>query len=152
MNRPEAAIEVLEAICQKGGKPGPIDAVRLLADLYTEQRLWGEALSAYQQIKETSLDPGLRRSISFRVASICEQHLNDLAGAERALNEILEDEPSNTMALERLASVELNAGHRLGARLALTRAINSANSRMVRAQLRNRLAAMDLEEDRPSVL
>ncbi|MEE2787630.1 MAG: tetratricopeptide repeat protein [Myxococcota bacterium] len=144
------AIEVLEKVVHTGEQPS-VKVIQMLADLYTDDGRWVEAEGMYRQLRTISLDEALRRSVSFRLASICADHLGNPQAAIEILKEILADDPSNTAALDRLAHLELVENNGLGARLALTRAINAATSPEERASFRRRLAKLDLTENRPEI-
>ena len=150
LKSPRDAIEVLERIVHAHGQTS-VKVIQTLADLYTDDERWEDAASMYRQLTTVSLDETLRRSVSFRLATICANHLSDAESAMAILRGILDDDPSNTAALDRLASLELASGNLLSARLVLTRAINAAKTSVERADYRRRLAELDLSDNRPDV-
>lgn len=119
-----------------------------LGDLYVEMEDWPAAAATYARLRTVSPDARLRRAVTFRLAAIHRDKLEAPEAARTWLEMVLEGDPRDVDALEQLADLELAVADRARARIVLARAVNAAEPGGRRAGLRQRIARMDLEEQR----
>ena len=59
----------------------------------TDRERWDEAVVTYRRLKSASLDPALRVSIAFRIATICRKRSDSLMTLERHYSRLLPMSP-----------------------------------------------------------
>lgn len=134
LGSPEQAVRALNLALKQAPHQTPAILQRL-ADLYAEQEDWTEAAAVYEQLREVSLDPELRRAVGFRLAAIFEEKQPDSMRARACLQRILDEFPADLDAWLRLARV-CEAADDPGAALeALRQALGSVRSAEPRARL-----------------
>ncbi|MEZ4434635.1 MAG: tetratricopeptide repeat protein [bacterium] len=146
--QPREAIRILRALIPDA-EPDEVPALlQRLADLFVEREDWPAAVATYERLRAISPDPALRRAVTFRLIAIERDKAGAPDRARRWLGVMLEGDPSDVGALERLADLEAAVGDARAARIALARAVNAAEPGPQRAGLRRRIARMDLEQGR----
>lgn len=146
LGSPRDALRVLKALIPGVEADEVPPLLQRLADLYVELEDWPAAAATYRRLRTISPDRRMRRAVSFRLAAIHGEKLADVAVARGWLQSVLDDDPQDVDALERLADLELAHAERDRARIALARGVNAAEPGRRRAGLRQRIARMDLEE------
>lgn len=148
LDQPREAIRLLKSLIPDAAPAEVPDLMQRLADLYVEREDWPAAAATYERVREVTPDPGLRRAVTLRLVAIHHDKTRDLARARHALATMLDADPGDVGALERLADLERDAQDPRAARIALARAVNAAEPGPRRAALRRRIARMDLEAGR----
>ncbi len=148
LGSPRDALRVLKQLVPTVEPDEVPPVLQRLADLYVEFEDWPAAAATYERVRTISPDPRMRRAVSFRLAAIHGDKLGAHDVARRWLRSVLDGDPRDVDALERLAELELSVGDRSQARVALARAVNAAAPGTRRAGLRRRIARMDLDEGR----
>jgi tetratricopeptide (TPR) repeat protein len=121
--------------------PEDVPSLLLVARLLTAQKAWAEAKSTLLRVVElTGSEPKTRVVALFSLADIHEGALGDARAAERDLRQILEAEPTNKRALERLHALGLRAGDAKLARSSLERLAEYESDPVARTELQLRLA------------
>lgn len=121
LEQPEQAITIMGAILAREDSHDP-ELLRQLADLYVEQEAWTEAATVYERLREASPDPELRQAVTFRLASLYEEKLNDLERAVACLDALLEVEPDHPEALFRRGQIAEGRGDKALALILFNRA------------------------------
>jgi predicted Zn-dependent protease len=142
---PESAFGPFERALASSLQPS-VRFLRMGADLAAELEQWAQAADWYSKARLRSTDEDLRRALGFRLASLFETRLNDQDAARLELNRILEDQPNDAVALQRMVDLELRAGRLGEARVALTRAINATEEVDKRSSLRLRQSELYLND------
>lgn len=148
LDQPREAIRILKALIPETEPEGVPPLLQRLADLYVEREDWPAAAATYERLRAVTPDPGLRRAVTFRLVAIHQDKHRDPARARQWLGAMLDADPGDIGALERLADLERDVGDLRAVRIALARAVNAAEPGPRRAALRRRIARMDLEQGR----
>lgn len=140
------------ALLQRGIGPNEATAARLLqrqGDLFCEIGDWSGAAEVYATLCSVSPDADLRRAVVYRLASIYQDKLDDLARAGECLELILAEHPDERGALPRLARVYHAMGAIDRARAAFTSAIEREHDVLLSTELRQELAVIEAGAGRP---
>lgn len=148
LGAPRDAVRVLKRLIPEADAADVPPLLQRLADLYTELEDWPAAAATYERLRTISPDPALRRAVAFRLVAIFRDKAPDPDRARGWLKAVLDADPGDVDALEKLADLALSAGEPDRARIALARAVNAAAPGPRRAGLRRRIARMDLEQQR----
>ncbi len=142
LGSPDQAVRALNLALRQAPHQTPAILQRL-ADLYAEQEDWTEAAAVYEQLRDVSEDPELRRAVGFRLAAIFEEKQPDPMRARACLDRILEVFPEDVDAWLRLARV-CEASGDVGAALdALRRAASSVKGDAHRARVLARMGELE---------
>lgn len=148
LGQPREAIRILKRLIPDA-EPDEVPALlQRLADLFVEREDWPAAAATYERLRAISPDPALRRAVTFRLIAIERDKARSPDRARHWLGVMLDTDPGDVGALERLADLEASVGDLRAARIALARAVNAAEPGPQRAGLRRRIARMDLEQGR----
>lgn len=82
--------------------PENADAIEALERLYRQTSKFADLLGIYEKKRDLSSDPDEKKAISFEVAKLYENELQDLDHAIDTYNSILDDEPTEKKALAAL--------------------------------------------------
>jgi len=93
------AVEAMRKV--RAAAPNDVPSLRTLADLYTVQQSWPEAVEVLEQIAEHG-DTESQLAAYFSLATIYEQALQKPEAAERALRQALARDPNHPLALREL--------------------------------------------------
>lgn len=86
--------------------PGHIPTLMKLADLYTRDGQWAEAVDRLKQVIAEAPPDDVKVEAHVRLASVLDEHLGDADRALASLNSALSVEPNNRAALERLLALQ----------------------------------------------
>lgn len=144
LNRPESARRVCQELMRRNFH---LDEQLLhgLAEEMTELGLWDDASAIYEKIVDSiDVQSESFEGFAYRLASIRQEMLGDLAGARKVLESILEVRPMASEALERLAFLSCEDGSALvTARESLEVAIDVVERGQNRANLLLKLAELE---------
>ena len=146
LNDPTRALTVLTEVIGEMPQPS-VKLLRIVGDLAIEVEAWSEAVRWFGQARQRSTDEEMRRSLGLALARLHETRLNEPDKARQELMLILDAEPDDAGALERLIELELAAGRTSEARIALARAITAADDPEKRSALRLRQSELYLADE-----
>lgn len=104
LGSPDQAVRALNLALKQAPHQTPAILQRL-ADLYAEQEDWTEAAAVYEQLRDVSEDPELRRAVGYRLAAIFEDKQPDPMRARACLDRIIDAFPQDVDAWLRLARI-----------------------------------------------
>ncbi len=90
--------------------PGHVPTLAKLADAYERNKSWGDAVATLEQLLAMSSDEAARAEAHLKLATIFEQHLDNVERASRSVEAVLRHDPRHTGALLRLADIQLRSG------------------------------------------
>lgn len=100
LERPAAAVNVYQKILEVD--PEDLQAVDALIRLHLAQGNWAALLEVQQRKIDLVGDPEEKKRLYFEVGSVYESELKDIAKAIDSYNKVLELDPSDLVALQRL--------------------------------------------------
>ncbi len=77
-------------------------AMNALERIYEEGEQWVDLFEIYRRKVQSAYDESARRDILFKQARVCEVNLEDVSGAAQTYEQILEDDPESSSAMEAL--------------------------------------------------
>ncbi len=100
LDRPEDAIAAYRRITEVD--EGDVPALDALIRLYVAHERWNELLVVYARKADLVVDPDEKKKIFFDMATVYESQLRDPVNAIAAYNKVLELDPADLTAIERL--------------------------------------------------
>ncbi len=123
--------------------PEDVPSLLLMSRLLSAQKAWAEAKVTLARVVElTGSEPKTRVVALFALADIHEGPLADAKAAELDLRQVLEAEPTNKRALERLHALGLRSGDTALARVSLERLAEYEADPVARTDFQLRLAEL----------
>jgi tetratricopeptide (TPR) repeat protein len=105
LERPDAAVGVYRKVLEVDAED--LNAVDALVRLHVAQGSWAELLDVQQRKIDLVGDPDEKKRLYFEVGSVYESELKDVAKAIDSYNKVLELDPSDLTALQRLDQLYL---------------------------------------------
>lgn len=108
LKRPDLAVQCYQTVL--GTDPANDLALREMAELYREARLWKELAGVLVKRAGAAVTPSLGRELRAEAAAICAERLEDSAAAKRLYEQVLSEDPAHAQASRGLSDLHRRAG------------------------------------------
>ncbi len=103
LKRPDMAVECYQTVLRTD--PANDLALREMADLYREARLWRELVGVLVLRADAAVTPSLGRKLRAEAAGICVERLDDPATGKRLYEQVLSEDPAHAAATQGLSGL-----------------------------------------------
>ncbi len=108
LKRPDLAVQCYQTVLTTD--PANDLALREMAELYREARLWKELVGVLVERAGAAVTPSLGRELRAEAAAICAERLGDPDAAKRLYRQVLSEDPAHAQATRGLAELHRRAG------------------------------------------
>lgn len=108
LKRPDLAVQCYQTVLE--ADPANDLALREMASLYREARLWRELVGVLVLRADAAVTPSLGRELRAEAAEICVEQLDDTAAAKRLYEQVLSEDPAHAHATRGLAELVRREG------------------------------------------
>lgn len=126
-----SAISALNRVLR--AMPQHAESLRRLAEFYERDGQWNEAIQMLQQLLQSASDVKLLQEARLRLAILWDERLGDVDRARQSLQGILDVDPGDNQALERLSDLQEREGALRDAMATTELLIRAANDSKTRA-------------------